>query len=363
MYGDRAWIEIDREALRHNVRYLRSLLPEGCLLMPAVKANAYGHGSALVAGELNAMGVRAFCVATAEEGAELRRSGTAGDILVLGFSQGHDLTLAQEHGLILTAAGLDHARLLDESGRRLRVHLAIDTGMHRLGESAGDIDRLERICKMKNLHTEGAYTHLCTEDGDFSRRQAAEFKAAVSALRQRGCRIEKAHLLASSGLLRFPELGGDYARVGIALYGLGSLRGQVPEELRPVLSLKARVAAVKELEPGQGAGYGLRYTAYRESRLAVLTAGYADGLPRALSMGRGGALIRGKYAPTAGLMCMDQTLVDVTGIPDIRPGDEAVLIGRQGGGEISAYDLAQAAGTITNEILSRLGQRPERVLV
>lgn len=358
---DHAWIELDMEALRHNVEFLRSRLPEGCELMPAVKANAYGHGALPVGRELESLGVRAFCVATVHEGAELRQGGVKGDILVLGYTHESELALIEQYDLIQTAVDLEHARLIDAYGKRLRVHLALDTGMHRLGESAMSPDRLEQFCRLKNLRLEGAFTHLCTGDRAYSGQQAEAFRAAVRALRRQGCPIKKAHLLSSTGILKFPELGGDYARVGIALYGLGSTREEKDRSLRPVLSLKARVASVREIKKGQGAGYGLRYRAEQDACLAVLTIGYADGLPRALSCGGGGVLLGGQYAPIAGMICMDQTLVDVTALPHVRQGDEAVLIGCQGERTVSAYDWAEAAGTITNEIVSRLGTRLARL--
>ena len=178
--------------------------------------------------------------------------------------------------------------------------------------------------------------------------------------------MPKVHALASYGLLNYPEIGGDYARTGIALYGVLSCASHaVPRAaaLQPVLSLKTRVAQVQMLQPGERAGYDLRFTARRETRLAVLSIGYADGLPRSLSCGVGAVLLHGCRAPVVGRICMDQTLVDATEIPETAPGDEAVLIGNSGAEKITACDVAEAAGTISNEILSRLGARLERIAV
>ena len=183
-------------------------------------------------------------------------------------------------------------------------------------------------------------------------------------LAQRGIPRPKVHLLASHGLLNYPDLGGDYARVGIALYGLLSTEGDLNRaapDLRPVLSLHARVAAVRELAPGQAAGYGLAFVAQRPTKVAVLTIGYGDGLPRTLPEGE--VLLHGRRAPMVGRMCMDQLLVDVTDLPTVAPGDEAVLLGASGQEAITAYDLARQSGTITNEILSRLGNRLPRIPV
>ena len=368
----RAWIELDRAALRQNVERLRSLLPEGCALMPAVKANAYGHGAVLIAKELNRLGVRAFCVATAEEGAELRRHGVRGELLVLGYTHPGQFPLLRRYRLTQAAVDADHARRLNACGKKLRVHLKIDTGMHRLGIPAERKAEIARMFQLKNLRIEGIFTHLCAgetrnqEDEAFTLVQAAAFCEVLTGLRKQGLSYGKAHLLSSYGLLNYPELGGAYARVGIALYGVWSGRPgseNRPIAPRPVLSLKARVASVRNLPKGQSAGYGLESGAEHDRRIAVLSIGYADGLPRALSCGRGRVLLKGAEAPIIGRVCMDQTLVDVTGIPDVESGDTAVVIGVSGQREISVYDLSEASGTITNEVLSRLGPRLARMVI
>lgn len=367
----RAWIELDRAALRHNVQALRGLLPPQCRLMPAVKANAYGHGAGLIARELNALGVDAFCVACAAEGAALRRYGVKGEILVLGYTHPAQLALLAEFSLSQNVVDYAYALQLEQSGLPLHVHVGVDTGMHRLGERSENIDRLCAIFRMKNLQVDGLFTHLCASDSpepaarEYTLRQAEQFYRTAAALEQRGFPRPKLHLLASYGVLNYPQFAEDYARVGIALYGVLS-DGQDPRAeqlLRPVLALKARVASVRALHAGESAGYGLAYTAEKECRLAALSIGYADGLHRALSNGSGGVLIRGCKAPIVGRICMDQTLVDVSGVPGAAAGDTAVLIGRSGGQAISACEMARQAGTITNEIFSQLGPRLERVWV
>ena len=360
----RAWIELDMGALAHNVSRLRSLLPAGCRLMPAVKANAYGHGAALISRELNRLGVDSFCVASAGEGAALREAGVYGDILVLGYTHPKDMALLRENNLIQTIVDGEYARLLPAAGPGLRTHLAIDSGMHRLGIGWGDTALMEQVCRMSGFSVEGAYTHLCTDDRNFSLLQARRFYAAVAALRREGHPLPRAHILSSAGLFDLPGLGGAYARTGIALYGLMSRREEERKRnpgLMPVLSLKARVASVREIAPGEGAGYGLAFHPGRKSRLAALSIGYADGLPSSASGGQ--VLIRGRSAPIVGRLCMDQSLVDVTALPAVQPGDEAVLIGVSEGARISAYALAEKCGCITNELLSRLGPRLERVPV
>lgn len=368
----RAWIELDRAALRHNIQVLRARLPLGCTLMAVVKANGYGHGAVPVAKECEAAEVHSFCVATAQEGAELREGGVTGEILVLGYT--HPALAPLLHRCELTQAVFDHdyAKQLDACGYPLSIHIKIDTGMHRLGEPWDRADDIARIFGCQNLHVTGVYTHLCASgttspsDAAFTHAQSRAFYECIEALKARGLSVPKIHAMASYGLLNYPETGGDYVRVGIALYGVLSCKGDAelcPVELRPVLSLKARVAQVRTLRAGEGAGYDLQFTAQRETRLAVLTIGYADGFPRGLSCGVGSALINGRMAPIAGRVCMDQTLVDITDIPGVAPGDTAVLIGRSGDLEINVCDLAQQTGTISNEVLSRLGARLERIVV
>ena len=368
----RAWIELNRTALRHNVEYLRTLLPSGCVLMPAVKANAYGHGAVLVARELNALGVNAFCVASASEGAELRENGIAGEILVLGYTHPACFSMLEQYRLTQTVVDAAYACELERYGKPLEVQVKLDTGMHRLGERCEHLRELQAIFAIPNLRVTGAYTHLCAgetgspEGQAFTLAQGRAFHDTAERLRARGCTIPRAHILASGGLLRYPELGGDCARVGIALYGTLETRADLEKYgggLRPVLSLKARIAEVKQLYRGEGAGYALRFRAQRDTRLATAAIGYGDGLPGALGCGVGAALVNGVRVPIAGQVCMDQVLLDVTDVPRVAPGDTAVFIGRDGGGEITAADAAEQAGTITNEILSRLGPRLERIML
>jgi serine/alanine racemase len=364
----RAWIELDMANLRHNVNLLRDLLPPDCVLMPAVKANAYGHGAILMAREMNRLGIRAFCVASVDEAAELRRNGIEGEILVLGCTPPEQFPLLAEYHLIQTVLDFEYAKLLNSFGRPLEVHVAADTGMRRIGERSENVDNFLAMFRMRNLRVTGLYTHLCTDDSPemadrvFTARQAAAFVALRTQLHSCGY-DPKVHLLSSYSLLSYPELGGAYARVGLALYGVLSRQTDLDRlgtDLRPVLALKARVIQTKALHTGEGVGYGLAYVADRERRIAVISIGYADGVPRSLSCGNGRVLIRGKSAPILGRVCMDLLMVDITGI-DCKSGDIAVVIGRSGEQEITVYELARESGTLANELLSRLGSRLERV--
>lgn len=370
--ASRAWIEVDAGALRHNIAQLRALLPEGCALMAVVKANAYGHGAAQCAALCQEAGVAAFAVATAAEGAALRESGIRGDILVLGYAGAEDVPTLSRYRLTQAVAGPDHARALEECGLPLYVHLKVDTGMHRLGFAWDRPQALADVFACPHLQVRGMFTHLSDADGldperqGRTRTQMDRFFRAAERLRRAGRDPGILHLQGSYGLLNYGGIPGcGWVRAGIALYGLLSSPGDVTRlspDLRPVLSLRARVAQVRTLRAGERAGYDGAFTALRASTLALVTIGYADGWPRSLSGGRGRVLVRGRYAPVAGLVCMDQMLVDVTGIPGAAPGDVATLIGRDGDACLTAGEAALAADTITNELLSRLGERLERVV-
>lgn len=356
----RAWKEIDLEALVHNARVLQGRLAPGCRLMAVVKADAYGHGAVPVARHLEREGIDSFAVACLEEGIILRKAGVKGTILVLGYIPPWAAPELCRWQLTQTVADEEHGRALNAAGLPLLVHLALDTGMHRLGIPAEDTAALARLYRMENLKITGVFSHLCVsdsrvpEDMDYTQHQLDRFFTAVDWLRRQGYDPGTIHIQASGGILNLPPQSCDYARAGIALYGAA---GQAEDELCPVLSLRARVACVRTLAAGERAGYGLDFRAEREARLAVLTIGYADGLPRSLAQNGGQVLVHGQLCPMVGRMCMDQLFVDVTDIPDVSHGDIATFIGRDGLLNIRAEDLAKRCGTIPNELLARLGSR------
>ncbi|MXP75736.1 serine racemase VanT catalytic subunit [Lachnospiraceae bacterium WCA-9-b2] len=365
----RAWIELNMDNLTHNVKQLQKLLPKGCALMPAVKANAYGHGAVRIGLKLAEMGIKDYCVASASEAIELRRAGITGQILILGYTSPCQFQDLVNYQLTQTVVDLAYARALNDYGHPLWVHVGIDTGMHRLGERSEDVENICEIWRLEHLKITGVYSHLSASDGNseaeitFTRKQITEFQEVVKALNQRGIVGFKTHLQGSYGVLNYPELEFDYARVGIALYGtlsMSSDRIKADAELRPVLSLKARITCVKALHENEAAGYGLAFRADREMRIAAASIGYADGIPRELS-NKGYALVNGYRAAVVGRVCMDQLLLDVSDVPKVSAGDEAVFIGKSGEQEILACEAAERAGTISNEILSRLGSRVERV--
>ena len=363
---ERAWIEIDHEALRRNVQAISSALPHGCRIMAVVKAEAYGHGAPTIALTLEQLGVEAFAVATLEEGIRLRQSGLRGSILVLGYTHPSLTKAAHRYRLTLTVADAAHGAALDAAGYPVQAHIKVDTGMHRLGVDARDADAVTGLFALKHLRITGMYTHLCASDSlapsdtDFTLEQIRRFDRLVKVLEKKGVRPPALHVQSSYGLLNYPQLQYDYVRVGIALYGCLSAPGdrtRLKLPLRPALSLKARVALIRMVPAGESVGYGRAFTALRDTRIALLPIGYADGYPRALSEGGGYVLLHGHAAPVIGRICMDQLMVDVTDIPEAAAGDIAVLIGQDAMARIGAADLAGNAGSIANELLSRMGRR------
>ncbi len=365
-WTDRAWIEINVGNLRHNVDVLREEVPSGCELMAVVKAQAYGHGAVLTATQLNQMGVRAFAVATIEEGIELREGGVSGEILILGYTGVSRALELKEYDLMQTLISHEYAEDLNSQGIAVKTHIKVDTGMHRLGISAGDLSGVRDIFLMENLEVCGMFTHLCCadsrqpEDVRYTKGQIGSFYKLVDDLRNSGVGIPKLHIQSSYGLLNYPGLACDYVRAGIALYGVPSAPEDdclLKPDLRPVLSLKSRIVLIRSVKKGDSVGYGRSFTASRDTRIAILPVGYGDGFPRSLSDGKGHVLVGRYVVPVAGRICMDQLAVDVTDVEDVSVGDIATLIGAEGYHELSAPSVADSSGSISNELLCRMGAR------
>lgn len=367
----RAWVEVNLSAIAANYKRIIHALPSGCDVMAVLKADAYGHGAAAAARALGRAGCRSACVATLQEAVELRGAGFSGSVLVLGWTLPALAPLAARHRVALAAADGEHARALaasaERSGAEVALHLAVDTGMHRLGIAWDDTAAAIRAFRLSGARVRGVFSHLAVADGASARDRRAttvqiqRFSRLVAELRRRGLTF-RAHLASSYGALRYPRACFDAVRVGIALYGVSSAPDEpMPAELglEPVLSLRARVACVRRVPAGEGVGYGLLESSPAERRVAIVAIGYADGVPRSLS-GSASVLVSGARCPVVGRVCMDQLMVDVTGVGGVSPGDVVTLIGRDGSGEIRVEEVAKAAGTISNEVLSRLGRRLPR---
>lgn len=361
----RAWREVDGSALCHNAQTIQARLGPECRLMAVVKVDGYGHGAVWVARTLGRQGVRHFAVACLAEGIVLRRAGVRGTILILGYTPAAEAPLLARWRLTQTVVDLGHAKALSAQGRRLRVHLGVDTGMHRLGLDWEDAAALLEVFALPRLRVEGMFSHLCLADDlsphgrKVTQGQTQRFFQAVEGVRAAGRDTGLVHLHASYGVLNGSVSGCDLARIGISLYGVQSESGPVerPMDLWPVLSLRARLALVRTLEPGEGAGYGLAFHSQRPTRLGVVAIGYADGLPRDWGKRGGHVLLRGQRVPVVGRLCMDQLFVDVTAVPAAQAGDGVTLIGRDGTEEISWEEVADQWETISNEVLTKLSHR------
>ena len=342
-------LRVDLSAIAHNTRVLKAAVGEKVQMMAVVKANAYGHGLVPVAQTALMNGASWLGVAVPEEGRKLRQAGVAAPILVLGNVNPQGAQMAAEYGLTQTVFDLPGVALLAESGREIDVHLKIDTGMNRIGARTEEEIRavLAALKAAPQLHLTGAFTHFADADNSedaFSRQQFDRFQR-LCALLPDGLLL---HAAASDASLRFPWARLHMVREGIALYGC--IEGYDELDLWPAMSLETRVACIKQIAAGDTVGYGRTFTARRPMRVATLPIGYGDGYPRACS-GKAAVLLRGERCPVLGRVCMDQLMVDVSDLPEIRQGDTAVLMGRQGDQEITAAELARWADTISYEIL------------
>ena len=326
-------------------------------VMAVVKADAYGHGAPEIAGFLSQLGVQRFAVAALSEAIQIRRRCPDADVLILGFTPDALLPAAVECGAALTVFSLRQAGILSALRKKARIHIKLDTGMHRLGFTPGEaaLEEIAGIFALPSLAVEGIYTHLALRDRENDERQFAAFTAFAGELERRGLHAGLRHVCDGLGMARYKHMHLDMVRPGIALYGYGELPG-----LRPVLTLRSQVACVRTVPAGDGVGYDLLDPAGSDRRIATLPFGYSDGVPRQLSRGAGHVVIRGRKAPYAGLLCMDMCMVDVTGIPGVQPGDEVFVFG----GHPDAMTVPQAAavcGMNRNGILSGIARRVPRI--
>jgi alanine racemase len=365
------WAEINLDNLAHNFRGIKQKIGPGVKTLVAVKANAYGHGAVPVSQRLLAEGADMLGVATVSEVAELRHAGIQAPILLLGCTLPEAVGPALDLDARLTVCDLECAQHVAAAARarkkRALVHVKVDTGMGRIGVPWPDAQHLARqLAAMDGISIEGISTHFASADEadkSFTHRQISLFKEIITSLETAGVRIPLKHAANSSALMDLPESYLTMVRPGLILYGLHPGEGvshSIPIE--PVLSLKTRIAFIKEIEPGQTVSYGRTFTAKRRSRVATLPIGYADGLSRDLS-NRGQVLVAGRRVPIIGRICMDQTVIDVTDVPPPRLGDEVVVYGSQGDERISVEEVARLLDTIPYVITCAVGPRVPRVMV
>lgn len=363
-------MEVSLSNIKANFVAIKKFAGQGTEIFGVVKSDAYGHGAVRVCEALSEAGCRRFAVAIADEAFELREGGVNEPVLVLGPSPLRAAAELVRQQVAATITDLAFARALNaealRQGRQGVVHVKVDTGMSRIGFNPSEIPAvLDELSAMKGLTIEGMFTHFAVADEgrlDFTEGQFAGLKEALAVAEARGIKIPLRHACNSAGILACPSMYLDAVRPGIILYGMYP-SAECPRsiELLPTFEVKTEVALVKELPPGSGVGYGLRYMTRGPERIAVLPVGYGDGYSRVLSM-KAEVLIGGRRVPFAGNICMDQSMVNVTGM-DVKVGDEVVLIGRQGGETITPEEIAPLRGTINYEVPIMFLRRVPRVYV
>jgi alanine racemase len=354
-----AWVEIDLKQLRQNIRIIRQALPASVRLSCVIKNDAYGHGMISTAKIAAQEGVWGFVLSNVQEGVQLREAGIKNPLIILGerhpseipWCVAHDLTICLNSNSLLPAlrAACKTAR------KKAIVHLKINTGMNRYGVLWSRAANLaEKISQEKNLRLEGLLTHFAQSDEekkDFANLQATRFNEAARQIKARGVQTEIEHLCNSGGFLDLRHLHNGMVRVGILLYGVyPSLVCKKIEGIQSVMSVKARIASVRTIQPGDVVGYSMRYTAPSQRKIAVIPVGYGDGLPR--TRNEGYMLIAGRKAPIIGGVAMNATMLDITGIPQAQMWSEVVIMGKQGDEEITARDLGKLRNTVTYDVLT-----------
>jgi alanine racemase len=375
------YAEIDLSAIRHNIKAIRARVGSKVKIMPAVKANGYGHGAVEVSRAVLQAGAEALSVATPEEGIELREAGFDVPILILGCSTPDAAADIVRCDLASTVCDLTYARALSEAAvnranrpkrgssqrpHTASVHVKVDTGMGRIGVRPDQaLDFIRELRSLPGISVDGVFTHFPSADEpdrSFTLSQIATFSKVLDALKRHGTSVPLAHASNSGGVLGYPQADYDAVRPGIMIYGsYPSLLVVRSISVRQAMTLKTRIVFLKDVDAGTTVSYGRTHTLKRRSKVATLPIGYADGYQRALS-NRGEAAVRGVRVPVIGRVCMDQIMIDVTDVPGVQTGDEVILMG--GGYDyLSANNVATKAGTIAEETYCAVSSRVPRVYI
>lgn len=363
-----AWIEIDLGQLRRNFQIINRDKPHGLKVLSVVKDEAYGHGAPAVAKVALECGAAFLGLSTLKEAVSLREHGCTGPMLLLGDRHDNELPWCVSHRLTCCVSEPHTVRKLNELARRrdktVAVHLKVNTGMNRYGTRWDRLEpMLDSLAQAKALRLEGVLSHFAQSDETdktFALLQLSRYQQATDLLQARGFNLQWRHLCNSGGFLDLPQAHFDLVRLGILPLGVfpSSVCRRLPG-IQSVMTVKARIAGIQHLTPGDSVGYGMRYTAQEPRRIAVLPIGYGDGFPRVRNQGC--ALIAGKRAPLVGGVAMDALTVDITDIPEARMWDEAVLMGRQGNEEISVHDVAKLKNSVSYDVLTSWRERLPRV--
>ncbi len=363
----RTWAEISLENIKHNVRAIRASLPEGTKFLGVVKADAYGHGAVPAAKAIVEAGGDCLAVACIAEASMLREAGVEAPILILGLTPPEFVHKLCELNITQTVSSLEYARALSNNlSEPLRCHLKLDSGMSRTGFSCREeslVDIIETV-KQPNLDFVGVFTHFAVSDepeDTFTITQFNRFMSTIDKIEtQWGKKFQIKHCANSGAVINFREFALDMVRPGLMSYGMYPAAERGGIELRPAMSLRSRVYAIKELYPGDTVSYGRTYTVEKQMRVAVVPVGYADGLDRCLS-GKMDVLIRGQRCPQIGRICMDMCMVDITHLDECHISDVVTIIGRDGDEYISADELAEKQGSINYEVTCDVAPRVPRV--
>jgi alanine racemase len=366
-----AWLEINLNDLACNYNQIRKALNKGTDLMAIIKADAYENGAIQIANELMKQGVDKFGVATLSEALHIRKSIEGAKILIMGYTPDYLMKKAIEEDIDITVYMVEQAKLASELAKKLNkdalIHIKIETGMNRLGfmPTEESIMAIQKIYSMNNIKIEGIFTHFAASDNDpsYTFNQAKKFDYIVDGLKKLGLRIPLRHVSNSAAIMRYRELDYDMVRAGIILYGVYTSPDEDRDtvHLTNILSLKAQISNVKEIEKGEKISYGLTYETLRKSKIATVPIGYADGYSRSLS-NKGSVIVKNTIVPVVGRICMDQLMIDVTEL-DVKVGDEVVLMGKSGDKEITIEEIAMKIGGIPAEVFCMMNKRLPRVYI
>ena len=375
----RTWAEISLDAIKNNISEVRRITEPSAKVYAVVKADAYGHGVFQSSKVMLQNGADGLCVAFSDEAVQLRMSGIDAPILILGYTPKEEMERVVEHDIMPTVFDLDSAKNLSREAERqnktVRIHIKIDTGMSRVGFVFCEDEEVNKkteetiaeIAKLPNIFIEGAFTHFASSDEKdraFTDLQFGRFCSLMKRLEAAGINIPTKHVCNSAGIIQFPEMHLDMVRAGIVLYGCypSDEVDKSKINLMPAMQLKAKITNVKEVAAGVPVSYGRTYTTSAPTKIATVPIGYADGFSRILS-GKAKMIAGGKIYPVIGRICMDQCMIDVTGVNNISVGDEAVIFGKAGNSEITVSSVAEQMGTINYELLCLIGKRVPRVYI
>jgi len=361
------WVEINLDNLKHNIKEAKNIIGENTKLAGVLKADAYGHGAIYSAKIMIENGVDMLAVACITEAIELRRHFSKIPILIMGFTTDEQLPLAVKNNITMTIFSLEQSKKISEIAKDLNknatIHIKIDTGMNRLGFKVNPetINIIEEIYHLDNIIVEGIFTHLALKTTETDMEQCKLFMEVIDELGKRHINIPIKHICDGIAMVIYPKIHLNMVRVGSYLYG-GQPDYVGRENTKPVMSFKTKIAYIKEIEKGEGVGYGYSFVANKKTIVGTLPVGYSDGYLRCLQ-DSGEISVLGKRAPIIGKICMDQMMIDLTNIPEAKVGDTAVLIGEDSIDNISLLEVAEKADTNRNEILSGISRRVPRVYI